>query len=600
MLDCMIKFPYGLMNFSDLIQEGYYYVDRTQFIERCENAAKTLFCVRPRRMGKTLWLDTLANYYDIKKKDQFEELFGNLYIGKNPTRLKNQLLVWKLDFSKIQVSDNNIKMIESSFDDYITDSAKKFQANYQEYLPNYEINYDNHKAISITNQLMSSVELSGYKMYVLIDEYDNFTNELISTGRNTDYSQLVNGDGLLKSFFKVLKACTIGSIDRIFVTGVTPITLADLSSSFNIATHLTLDEDFNELFGFTKKEVRASLEKVLIRTDTMDKFDEYSSIMKHYYDGYLFAKYGKEHVYNPTLTFYFLHTLDSKGRVPEPLFDKNLEMDINKLEHITKISSASQKVFELLQNNETITVSEIVSGFKLKDLLNMDEQSDKYLWSYLYYHGILTYGGMQSFNVILKVPNTVSKKFYYDRIKDSLFPQKIDSNNVQEQFFTYLNLSLIKTYLEETVLPYLSNRDYIQANEFSMKIMFLSLMMRDDLYLIDSEKEILRNYCDLLYIGRGDTRKRFGLKDILIEFKFVKLSEIEMSSSDVKVLSEDELKNLPPVKAKIKEAEEQSLVYMDKLNKKLFAHNPFFKDMSDFHINPVRMVFVGFDRVVVF
>ena len=206
---------------------------------------------------------------------------------------------------------------------------------------------------------------------------------------------------------------------------------------------------------------------------------------------------------------------------------------------------------------------------------------------------------MQSFNIILKVPNTVSKKFYYDRIRTSLFPQKLTYNNVQEEFFNNLNLPVIKIFLEETVLPYLSNRDYIQANEFSMKIMFLSLMMRDDLYLIDSEKEILRNYCDLLYIGRGDTRKRFGLKDILIEFKFIKLSELEMNSKDVKLLSEEELQNLPLVKTKLQEAKEQAKLYIDKLNKKLFAHNPFFKDMSDFYINPVCMVFVGFDRVVV-
>jgi hypothetical protein len=598
----MIKFPYGLMNFSDLIQEGYYYVDRTHYIEKCENAAKTLFCVRPRRMGKSLWLDTLANYYDIQKKDRFEALFGKLYVGSKPTPLKNKFLVWKLDFSKIQVSDGDVKMIEKGFNDYITYSAQKFQSKYQDFFTYYQVDFSRNNAVSVTNQLMDIVELSGYKMYVLIDEYDNFTNELISAGRNKDYSKLVGGDGLLKSFFKVLKGSTIGSIDRIFVTGVTPITLADLSSSFNISTHLTLNERYNELFGFTEVEVKSMLSMVLEEVGLQDKELELLSMMKHYYDGYIFSDESDdlEHIYNPTLTMYFLQSVLENKKMPVKLYDRNLEMDINKLEHITKLSSASEKIFELIQNDESIIVSEIVSGFKLNDLLKMDEQSDNVLWSYLYYHGILTYSGMDAFNIILKVPNTVSKKFYYERIRNSLFPNQLDIRAIQKKFFTGLDLSIIKTYLEETVLPYLSNRDYIQANEFSMKIMFLSLMMRDDLYLIDSEKEILRNYCDLLYIGRGDTRKRFGLKDILIEFKFIKLSELEMDSNQVRALPEEELKELTVVKNKLKEAEEQSLIYVDKLNKKLLAHNPFFKDMSDFKINPVRMVFIGFDRVVVF
>ncbi|MCB1157088.1 MAG: AAA family ATPase, partial [Leptospiraceae bacterium] len=436
-------------------------------------------------------------------------------------------------------------------------------------------------------------------LYVLIDEYDNFTNELISTNRSKDYSDLVTGDGFLKSFFKVLKAGNIGAIDRTFVTGVTPITLTDLSSAYNIATHITFKEEFNSLLGFTEEEVEAMLERVLEEIGLIAKKEEILSQMRYYYDGYIFHEESEEHIYNPTLTLFYLQALLKERKIPKKFFDKNLDMDINKLEHITKLSSVHDKVFALLENEEKVSISHIVEEFKLKELLTMDEQADNFLWSYLFYHGILTFAGTDAFNILLKIPNIVSRRFYYDRIRAACFPPKLDANQIHKSFFIDLNLSDLQTFLEKTVLPYLSNRDYIQANELSMKIMFLSLMMREDLYIIDSEKEILRGYCDLFYLGRGDTRKKYGLKDILIEFKFIKLSELEVTQKEIKELSYEELENLPLIQAKLKEANEQLSIYKERLENRFLNHNPFFKDMSDFEIHPLSIVFIGFDRVVV-
>ncbi|MCP5499507.1 MAG: AAA family ATPase [Leptospiraceae bacterium] len=594
----MIKFPYGIMDFSDIITEGYFYQDRTAFIEKCENTAKTLFCVRPRRMGKTLWLDTLASYYDILKKDRFEDLFGNLHVGKHPTSRRNSYLILRLDFSKIQPG-KTVEEIESSFNDYIYRTIKKFSEDYRDFIESDKLDLYKDSCTGSLDSLCNYVESSGHKLYVLIDEYDNFTNELISTNRSKDYSDLVTGDGFLKSFFKVLKAGNIGAIDRTFVTGVTPITLTDLSSAYNIATHITFKEEFNSLLGFTKEEVEAMLEMVLEEIGLITKKKEILSLMKYYYDGYTFSRRAKEHIYNPTLTMYFLNNLLEEKDIPQQLLDRNLDMDINKLEHITKLSSVHNKVFALLENEEKVSISHIVEEFKLKELLTMDEQADNFLWSYLFYHGILTFGGIDRTRVQLKIPNTVSRHFYYDRIRYSILPKKLDISEMQEKFFLDLNLSELQSFLEKTVLPYLSNRDYIQANELSMKIMFLSLMMRDDLYIIDSEKEILRGYCDLFYLGRGDTRKKYGLKDILIEFKFIKLSELEVTQKEIKELSYEELENLPLIQAKLKEAKEQLSIYKERLEKRFLNHNPFFKDMSDFKIHPLSIVFIGFDRVVV-
>ncbi|MCP5499508.1 MAG: AAA family ATPase [Leptospiraceae bacterium] len=594
----MIKFPYGIMDFSDIITEGYFYQDRTAFIEKCENTAKTLFCVRPRRMGKTLWLDTLASYYDILKKDRFEDLFGNLHVGKHPTSRRNSYLILRLDFSKIQPG-KTVEEIESSFNDYIYRTIKKFSEDYRDFIESDKLDLYKDSCTGSLDSLCNYVESSGHKLYVLIDEYDNFTNELISTNRSKDYSDLVTGDGFLKSFFKVLKAGNIGAIDRTFVTGVTPITLTDLSSAYNIATHITFKEEFNSLLGFTKEEVEAMLEMVLEEIGLITKKKEILSLMKYYYDGYTFSRRAKEHIYNPTLTMYFLNNLLEEKDIPQQLLDRNLDMDINKLEHITKLSSVHDKVFALLENEEKVSISHIVEEFKLKELLTMDEQADNFLWSYLFYHGILTFGGVDAFNILLKIPNIVSRRFYYDRIRAACFPSKLDANQIHKSFFIDLNLSELQFFLEKTVLPYLSNRDYIQANELSMKIMFLSLMMREDLYIIDSEKEILRGYCDLFYLGRGDTRKKYGLKDILIEFKFIKLSELEVTQKEIKDLSYEELENLPLIQAKLKEAKEQLSIYKERLEKRFLNHNPFFKDMSDFKIHPLSIVFIGFDRVVV-
>ncbi|MCP5499509.1 MAG: AAA family ATPase [Leptospiraceae bacterium] len=594
----MIKFPYGIMDFDKIITGGYFYQDRTAFIEKCENSNSTLFCVRPRRMGKTLWLDTLASYYDILKKNRFEDLFGNLHVGKHPTSRRNSYLILRLDFSKIQPG-KTVEEIESSFNDYITNIIREFLITYKDFLIDYSIDFSSKKANHSLDQLLSSVKLSGHKLYVLIDEYDNFTNELISTNRSKDYSDLVTGDGFLKSFFKVLKAGNIGAIDRTFVTGVTPITLTDLSSAYNIATHITFKEEFNSLMGFTEEEVEAMLERVLEEIDLMPKKEEILSQMRYYYDGYIFHEESEEHIYNPTLTLFYLQALLKERKIPKKFFDKNLDMDINKLEHITKLSSVHNKVFALLENEEKVSISHIVEEFKLKELLTMDEQADNFLWSYLFYHGILTFAGVDAFNIILKIPNIVSRRFYYDRIRAACFPPKLDANQIHKSFFIDLNLSELQTFLEKTVLPYLSNRDYIQANELSMKIMFLSLMMREELYIIDSEKEILRGYCDLFYLGRGDTRKKYGLKDILIEFKFIKLSELELTQKEIKELSYEELENLPLIQAKLKEANEQLSIYKERLEKRFLNHNPFFKDMSDFEIHPLSIVFIGFDRVVV-
>ncbi|MCP5502290.1 MAG: AAA family ATPase [Leptospiraceae bacterium] len=586
------------MNFEKIISGGYFYQDRTAFIEKCENTASTLFCVRPRRMGKTLWLDTLANYYDIKRKDRFEKLFSHLYIGKNPTGRQNSYLILHLDFSTIQVS-NDIKEIENSFHRYITTVIREFLIKYKDCIADFPVAFERENAIDSMNSLISVIKLSEHKLYILIDEYDNFTNELISTNRTTDYARLVTGDGLLKSFFKVIKSGNIGAIDRTFVTGVTPVTLTDMSSAYNISTPISLSANYNNLFGFTEKEVESILEPILAEVDMSSHRDEILSIMRHYYNGYKFSKKHSDTIYNPTLTIFFLNKLIEERGIPEQLYDRNLEMDGNKLDHITKLSSVHDKVFRLLENEEKISISHLVEDFKLSELLTMDEQSERYLWSYLFYYGILTFGGMDAFNTVLKIPNNISRHFYYDRIRQALFPAKLEASDVQKEFFIHLDLPVLQTFLEKTVLPYLSNRDYIRANEVSMKIMFLSLMLRDDLYIIDSEKEILRNYSDLLYIGRGETRKRFGLKDILIEFKFVKISETNLSQEEIRVLAEKELESLPGVKEKLEEAENQLGSYKEKIEDKFYKHNRFFSDMSDFAIHPLCILFIGFERVLV-
>ena len=287
----MKKLPYGISDYGRLVENDYYYIDKTKYIEELENLSEPyIIFLRPRKFGKTLFTSTLENYYDIKKVDEFEKLYGNTYIGKNSTKLKNSYHILKFNFSGIDTSDEEKTM--KAFKEKVTISITGF-------VNKYNIDFFVNPELSTEGLLGSLIEAfktqrEKEKIYVIIDEYDHFANELLGFNTN-QFKNLVSKNGKVRKWYETLKEGTESVIDRIFITGVAPITLDSLTSGFNIGADITQRSKFNEMMGFTKAELVKMMEDIEIAKEEQK---ELLPIMKENYDGYKFSVDGKEKIYN--------------------------------------------------------------------------------------------------------------------------------------------------------------------------------------------------------------------------------------------------------------------------------------------------------------
>lgn len=238
----MIKFPYGIGDFEKIITEDYFYIDRTDRIRLIEKLGETLLFLRPRRFGKSLLLSILENYYDVTKADRFEELFGHLAIGQQPTPSHNQYIILRWNFSLVD-PHGELEAIQKSLYDHLNSGIYACARWYADLLP-YNVQIDRSNALFSLESLLAAVRASSYKLYLLIDEYDNFANEVLMAGRaasTTRYQTFIEGEGMLKTVFKTNKAGTEGrGIDQVFLAGVSPIVMSDVTSGFNIFENLSL------------------------------------------------------------------------------------------------------------------------------------------------------------------------------------------------------------------------------------------------------------------------------------------------------------------------------------------------------------------------
>ena len=283
------RIPYGMMNFGHLRRDNCYYVDKTRFIERIEEANKYFFFIRPRRFGKSLTLSMLAHYYDINLKDRFDQLFDGLYIGSHPTPERNSYLILELNFAAIHADLDNY---QGAMDSYCRRVFDLFCYQYRHLLP-----ADTPQKMAATGDAIGMLDLAcnecqkmGLKIYLFIDEYDHFTNKILSDSSHLDrYRKETHGEGYIRKFYDVIKDGTNKAIERLFITGVSPVTMDDLTSGFNIGSNYSLDENFNELTGFTEEEVRQMLEYYSSVEPYRHRVDELLEVMKPYYDHYCFA-----------------------------------------------------------------------------------------------------------------------------------------------------------------------------------------------------------------------------------------------------------------------------------------------------------------------
>ena len=593
-----MKFPYGISDFYKVITEAYLYVDRTDRIPLLEAAGPTLLFLRPRRFGKSLLLSMLENYYDVAKAAEFDRLFGALAIGRNPTALRNRYLVMRWDFSDV-APHHNVDQLQQNLFDHINDRIKLFAQRYAHLLKT-EIEISERNAMISFRAALRAVETTPYKLYLLIDEYDNFANEVLMGGRLESRERdegLVFSEGDFKSVFKSVKAGGAGfGLDRVFIVGVSPIVLHDVTSGFNIAENIYFREDLNDLCGFTEAEVTLMLQHIGQSCDlTTGQFNEARELMRIFYNGSQFSEEATQLVYNPTAVFYFLKNFERTCRYPRRLLDSNLAPDYQKISYISQLPKGEALILAALDEAMPLSVTTLEERFGVRQIL-AESNTENFMASLLYYLGVLTLGGLdQDGKLILRIPNLVIQGLYAERLAELLLPdaqEREEGQHATEALYQRGDIQPLCTFIEQHIFPVFDNRAQrapdIQANELTIKTAFLTLLFNDTFYIMDSETALQRSYADLTMILRPEMR-RFQLLDLLLEFKFVKLSEVAQSGIEVRDMAATSLLALDAVKVKFAEAQMQLQRYRKTLAKKYGVA---------LRLRTYAVVAIGFERLV--
>ena len=518
------RIPYGIQGFEMLRRDNCYYVDKTMFIPEIEYANKYFFLVRPRRFGKTLTMTMLETYYDIHKKDKFEKIFSGLWIGDHPTESRNTYLILELNFSLI---NGNIDQYKESFDGICRIQFDSFCDEYKELLlPETKCEVEKcANAVEKLKKLCEMVGKSGQKIYLFIDEYDNFTNNILS-----DYTQLgrymdeTHRTGYLRTFFNAIKDGSKNAIERLFITGVSPVTLDDLTSGFNIGTNYTAAPKFNEIAGFTEREAREMIDYYRQYFDFPCSTDEIIETIRPWYDNYCFAKrcFGKTTMYNSDMLLYFMDQMCNYGEFPENIIDSNIRTDYAKLKML--IRKDKEMAFEgsIIQTlvTEGKIEGKLVDHFSAEAIVVREN-----FISLLYYFGMVTIGGFAREDVIFKIPNIVVKEQLInylmenyeanDLVYDSWVADKLISDMAfagkWKEFFDYV---------ADTIKVFATTRDKAKGESF-VHGFTLGSACQSKAYFPHSEADTSAGFPDLYLEPRTDIYPDLG-HSYLIEFKYVK------------------------------------------------------------------------------
>ncbi|MEZ4527448.1 MAG: AAA family ATPase [Desulfobacterales bacterium] len=589
-----MKFPYGICDFCKIITEDYYYADRTDRIPVIEEAGSNLLFLRPRRFGKTLLLSMLENYYDLARAGEFEKLFGHLAIGKNPTQRHSSYFVMKWDFSAVDPQGDS-EQIRQALHDHINGRIQMFGKYYSDFLTDrIEINRTN--APASLQSLLTAIKGTPYPLYLLIDEYDNFANEVLMAGHAQEhrqrYKDLLYGEGAVKTVFKAVKAAGAGlGLDRVFITGVSPVVLSDITSGYNVAKNIFLKPQFNDLCGFQESEIQEILaltasECGLSEQDPNDTL----SAMRTFYNGYCFTSDRLPHVYNPTLSLYFLEHFQETCQKPGQLLDSNLAMDRGKIRYISDLPKGEEIVISALNGEPELSVRHLADRFGVEDMLTVPKDSN-FMISLLYYFGVLTFSGEKTEfgDSVLKIPNLVIRKLYAERIREMFLPGSGDEIvRTARNFYKTGDMGPLCSFIEQKYFRIFDCRDYRWANELTVKTAFLTLLFDDGFYIMDSETSLERGYADMTMIVRPDMRK-YPLLDFLMEFKYVSLKDANLSGDQAKETGIGELKALAPVQKKLAESEAKLKDY----RKTLLSE---YGDLL--RLRTYSLVSIGFERLI--
>ena len=494
------RLPYGMMNFEDIRLENYYYVDKTAFIPMIEQADRFFFFIRPRRFGKSLTLNLLQHYYDVRAKDKFDALFGDLYIGQHPTHDRNSYLVLKLNFSGIIGELNNYRQ---GLDAHCQTMFDYFCDIYADYLPQgiKEKLDEKDGAVEQLEYLYTECQKTNQKIYLFIDEYDHFTNAILSdAGSLHRYTDETHKEGYLRAFFNKVKAGTDSCIKRCFITGVSPVTMDDLTSGFNIGTNYSLTPEFNAMMGFTEEEVREMLTYYSTNSPFHHSVDELIEIIKPWYDNYCFAEecYGGTTMYNSNMVLYFVKNYIQNGKAPRSMLEDNIRIDYEKLRMLIRKDKEFAHDASIIQTlvSQGFITGELKKGFPAVNITNPDN-----FVSLLYYFGMLTISGTHKGKTKLTIPNMVVQEQLYTYLLNTY-------NEADLSFDSYekgeLSSSLAYDggwqayfgYIADCLKRYASQRDK-QKGEFFVHGFTLAMTAQNRFYRPISEQDTQAGYVDI-------------------------------------------------------------------------------------------------------
>ena len=521
--------PYGIADFKQVRKENLYLVDKTMFFEKMERAGHFLFLVRPRRFGKSLFLDMLESYYDINQKDNFQELFKGLYVADHPTKEQGQYQVLHLDFSLV---GSDLENLYENFNRYCCNVMDSFIDDYKNYYSPRVVEWVHREktAASKLNIVRMEAKKAGNKLYLIVDEYDNFTNNVLNVKGQKAYHELTHGTGFYRDIFKLFKPM----FHRIIMLGVSPITLDDLTSGYNIALNMSLDARFNQMLGFSEEEVRQMIryykEVGAIGEDKTE--DDIIADMKPWYDNYCFAddSFGVEpSMFNCDMVCYYMSQLVDTGKRPKVMVDPNTMTDYGKLKRLIEIDNMEENRLRIIHEitEKGYIQGILVSHFPAERIMDYDN-----FVSLLYYYGMLTIGGVEGELLTLTIPNNNVRLQYYRYLRDEY--REIAPISTTQLSICYVRAAIhgdwrpliefiCKAYHDTTAV-----RQLIEGERNLQGFMnaYLSLT---NYYQVAPEMEFSHGYCDFFLLPNYLTYPMVAHSYIL-ELKYLKADATEVEA----------------------------------------------------------------------
>ena len=491
--------PYGVADFATVIEQNLYYVDKTMFIPELEKQPRNLFFIRPRRFGKSIFLSMLYSYYDCTQSHKFQSLFGNLWIGQHPTPLQGKYQVLFLDFSQIT---GNIDKLETKFNSYLSINLDAFVRQYSEY---YQAEMEEILAQEDFEEKMELIfkaaKAHQYHLYLIIDEYDNFTNVILNERGEKVYHAITHADGFYRDVFKKFK----GNFERIFMMGVSPVTLDDVTSGFNIGWNISIKPEFDEMLGFSTTDVVEMFtyykEHGSIPADS--DIDAIVNDMKPWYDNYCFAKQAlkkKTRMFNCDMVLYYLLNYMDNGCSPRQMIDPNTRTDYGKMKKLLqfdKLDGERKGIIRKIAEEEQI-VTQLYESFSAYQIPKAE-----IFPSLLFYYGMLTIKGTRGSKLILGIPNNNVRKQYYGYLEEEYQAKAyVDVNQLTDYYYDMAYDGKWEEglrFMADAYAKVSSVRDGIEA-ERNLQGFFMAYLNLNDYYITAPELELNHGYCDFFLL----------------------------------------------------------------------------------------------------